>query len=191
MVSLLLVAAVLTGCGGDGEEAATTTTTRPRATTTTDPFAVPDPIDAAYVQRVLTEHERVLGDAFRLAMQEGAVTQGVEERVTAIYAERPGMAELDDMRAAVAEGFPNERRDRGDRLVDQVALTQAAPECIGVTARYRFDEVLVEPIDPVAVVIELRPSPEGSDPVGHNRTGWIQTFQYAANRGEVPDPCSG
>ena len=70
LVSLLLVAAVLTGCGDDGEEAATTTTTRPRTTTTTDPFAVPDPIDAAYVQRVVTEHERVLGDAFRLAMEE-------------------------------------------------------------------------------------------------------------------------
>jgi hypothetical protein len=191
VVSLLLVAAVLTGCGDDGEEAATTTTTRPKATTTTDPFAVPDRIDAAYVQRVLTEHERVLGDAFRLAMQEGEVTQGVEERVRAIHAERPAAAELDDMRAAAAEGFPNARRGRGDRLVDQVALTHAAPDCIGVTARYLFDEVLEEPVDPVAVVIELRELPEGTDPVGYNRTGWLEVYQYAANRGEVPDPCSG
>lgn len=75
--------------------------------------------------------------------------------------------------------------------MDQVVLTHASADCVGATARYRFDEVLVEPIDPIPVVIELRPLPDGADPVGHNRTGWSQTFQYAANRGEVPDPCSG
>ena len=189
MVSLLLVAAVLTGCGDDGEEAATTTTTRPRVTTTTDPFAVPDEIDAAYVQRVLTEHERVLGDATRTVITQRRVTTAAEERLRSIFAKQVADAELSSLRQRAERGFPNVQVPRGDRSVRVSKLSTVTKACVGVQARYGFQDVLVKPIPPADVVIELQPEPSNGDPVGYNPTGWIESFQYAAGQGEVPEPC--
>jgi hypothetical protein len=74
VVALLLGLGALAACGDDGESGAgTTTTTRPTTTSTTtttepeDPWAVPDQIDEAYVQRVLTELYRLDGEARRIA----------------------------------------------------------------------------------------------------------------------------
>jgi hypothetical protein len=142
LAGLLLVAA----CGGDGgadsdESAATTTSAserRPTSTSTAvppvDPSVIPeDPaaIDEAYVEAVLEEHNRVIGDALRLQLQ-GAELEEIVDRYNAIYVPDVADAELTDTLQLSAEEASRYKSPPGNTTSDVVELFEVTPTCIAV-----------------------------------------------------------
>ena len=80
----VVVAALLTSCGGK-EEPLGPTATVPQGTTTTNPYAIPPVIDEAYVNRVLAGLDQVIGDAVRLVVKNRVVDEEVYYRLSSVY----------------------------------------------------------------------------------------------------------
>ena len=80
LVTTLVLALLAAACGDDdgaSPDSTTTTTSAPEETTTSvDPFTVPDEITVEYVEAVLTELEKINGDALRLGVAEGCLRGG-------------------------------------------------------------------------------------------------------------------
>lgn len=197
-----MVALLVTGCtGGDGgdEDAATTTTdaptttiVEPTTTTTTppDPFTVPaDPadIDEAYVEAVLTELERINGDALRLAVSEG-LSPAITELIRSIHSPDSAALELQGYAIQATEGFPDVRPNPGDTVATVTSLLSASPSCISAEVRLDLSAVAsgTEPID---LRVELRPQAAGAP---RNSTPWVYWARDVAS-GDVQsrDLCGG
>ena len=82
VVTTLVVAACSSGSGE--AEQRTTVPTAPALTTTTNPYAVPEVIDAAYVNRVLTGLDAAVGDVVRIVLAAGHVTPESLDRLEAL-----------------------------------------------------------------------------------------------------------
>jgi hypothetical protein len=181
--SALVVVALLVGCtGGDeGDDAAVTTTTEAptttaaaETTTTTvapDPFTVPaDPadIDEAYVEAVLTELERINGDALRLAVSEG-LSPAITELIRSIHSPESASLELQGYAIQAAESFPNVRPDPGDAIARVTALLSASASCISADVQLDLAAVSVD-ADSIDLRVELRP--QATNAPG-NSTPWV------------------
>jgi len=201
---LLVVAlvALSVGCTGDDDDGDTSSTTTEAPTTTTavetttttaapDPFTVPsDPadIDEAYVEAVLTELERINGDALRLAVSEGLSPQ-ITELIRSIYEPTRAATEFDLLVDASIGGFPGVRVDPGDAVPSVDEILSASASCIGVDTHFDFTAVSGASNDPLPLRIELRQQAAG---VPTNPTSWVYTVK-SVNDGveEVASPCVG
>jgi hypothetical protein len=198
VVVLLLVAAA--GCGDDdGAAPATTTSTTADTTTTTteadddaaededdDAWAVPDPIDEAYVEAVLTELYRLQGDALRQAMDSGEVTEDVIGTFAAVYDEGLAATQISGLVELAADGFPGLHDPPGDVGVSVVEVVSAGPECIAAMAHLDFSPVALEPgVVPFDAVV-LGRSP--ASPVGW-RIDRMAGFESAEDAEGVAAAC--
>lgn len=192
MVALLLATAVMAACGDDGEDVAgTTTTTRPTTTSSTattepeDPWAVPEDIDEAYVQRVLTELYRLDGEARRIAVREGMVTEEVIELVQRVYAPKGAAERGNELIESSIDRFPGVHDPPGDvRLtVQQIELQRQdapSPRCVVVSISADFTAVVENGSDDLRYFVELV---EGEG----NETGWLIRNEAVRSDGSRPD----
>ncbi|CAA9230549.1 MAG: hypothetical protein AVDCRST_MAG20-1109 [uncultured Acidimicrobiales bacterium] len=171
LAGLLLVAACGGGGGDSDGEAATTTRAPDRTTSSTapstppsttvppvDPSVIPDDpaaIDEAYVEAVLEEHNRVIGDALRLQL-EGADLAEIIDRYNAIY-----VAEVADrlLTNIVALDDPATRTLRdppGDQRSEVTDVQVATPGCISAVVLQDYREVLLAPEAPSKNLVVLR-----------------------------------
>ncbi|MDP9404395.1 MAG: hypothetical protein M3P85_13955 [Actinomycetota bacterium] len=165
-----------------------TEVTLPASTTTTepaDPFAVPATIDAAYVNRVLVELEKVYGDvvrkirATRLYERSDAASllaifnQPLFERQATSFGDIPGQD---------ADLF---RQPIGNRRITVERLVKARPDCIFATVTFDFSGVLLKPPPPKRKYITLKPTQTGADPGNINPTPW----SYARETDREEDEC--
>ncbi len=151
--------------------------------TTVDEWAIPPPeeIDEAYVQRVLTELDRIHGDILRDAVAGGTVDEEIEARLAAIYHDFELFVSTASMEEFVAGGgsSPGDRRTEVERIVRSTEA--GGVRCVVVNARIDYSAVagndVVAPVD-----IALR-----SDDGTASPTGWqIATL---APRSEGEDGC--
>jgi hypothetical protein len=184
-IALVVIALLVVGCtgGGDGDDdAAPTTTEAPTTTviemtTTTaapDPFTVPaDPadIDEAYVAAVLTELERINGDALRLAVSEG-LSPTITEMITSANDADQASHELDTLVNASLDDFSGMNRPPGDVVLAVVELLVANTSCIAVDVTEDYTPIGPAGVSGVPTRIELRRSPES------NRTEWIYSLRH-------------
>lgn len=191
--------ALLAACNGGsdgGEGAASTTTEAPtttaaETTTTTsapDPFTVPDDptdIDEAYVEAVLTELERINGDALRLAISEG-LSPAVSDLLLSIYEPELGADQIDLLARSASEGFLSIRRPPGDVAVKVAVVHSGTVGCISVDASYDFSPVSENGETDLPLRVELRPQLAGH---ASNATPWVY-FLRDALEGELPSPCA-
>jgi hypothetical protein len=194
VVALLLATAMIAACGDDGESAAdTTTTARPTTTSSTtttepdDPWAVPDDIDEAYVQRVLTELYRLDGEATRLAISEGVVTDQVIELVRHVFVDELAAAHLNALVEDAHAGFPGYVDPPGDASVQLVELLAASRSCVSVVIELDFSPMVVSPTARPLSYVVLRPASAGNAP------GWRINWLEVVERREIPheaDQCS-
>lgn len=187
--------ALLAGCGGDGgdgsegsedSEAAAPTTTEVTSTTSAppsnavvttttapiDPSVVPDDpadITVEYVEAVLAEHNRVIGDALRLQL-EGADPAEIVNRYNAIYVPAVADALLSSVLQPSAEILATLKRPPGDQVVDVVALRVATEQCVEAEVLVDLAPVLANPPAPSADLVVIR---RGSDLSSLNRTAWL------------------
>lgn len=194
VVALLAGLALLTGaCRGDtdtGDATNTTADTVPASTTTTppaDPFAVPATIDAAYVDRVLVELNRVYGDVVRTVRARGRYERGDAAVLLTIF--NPPLYER---QAEIFGDIPTQdaglfKDPVGNRVMKVQQLITAGPDCILAKVGFDFSAVLKDPPPANPSYITLKPKRPGSDPKGVNPTPWAMTRETETLENECND----
>lgn len=166
----------------DPSTASSTTSTVPRAS---DPsFAVPPTIDAAYVERVLAELDRVQGDVVRRIAETGAFAGGDVTPLRAIFLDPELRAQTEGFRGLV-QSRDRLRRPPGDNRSTVVRLVTARPECIYAETTVDVSATVVDPPPPFTSYVALRPTRPGDDPQDLNRT----PYAIAAEHPDERDPC--
>ena len=174
----LALLCLLGACGGGGDEegatstttiaatsssstttsTSTTTTDAPTTTEPTDPWAVPDEIDEAYVQRVLTKLYEIEGDARRIAVREGLVTEEVLNLLNSIYSEDRAIFIINSFAEAAVTGFEGVKRPPGDVAIRVQTIHRGTEQCIFAKATVSYNAVATNPAPPGPLQVVLRPS---------------------------------
>lgn len=158
-----------------------------------DPFAIPEVIDAAYVNRVLAALYRVDGDVFRSVVQTGSIGEEHALGLAAIYAEPQLSFEIDQLQRSILD-LRNVRSPPGDRVVQVVKVIQASARCIVVETQFNYEAVLVEPEPPragIAAFVALVSGSSVSDRLMSNPTPWlILNAAYLSSGQELIPSCT-
>ena len=155
-----------------------TTTTEPVTTTTTepaDPFAVPDDpadIDAAYVERVINEHNRIIGDALRIQLAGGDAME-IVDRYNAVFVRRVANGLLTSTFALSEQEIAAMQAQPGDPVSQVLSITSADAECIYAVVKTDYSAVVNEPPDPPVDALILRADEATGRTSELNTTGWI------------------
>jgi hypothetical protein len=203
--AVVLSALVLAGaCSGDGGRdgagpeptvppGGRSTTTSSSVSTTLDPSAydVPATIDQAYVQRVVSAYDHVLGDAIRALKRDGGLSDDFLKHLLAIYTEQEFEAQQRGWRSALAQGDLGKRPDvPGNPVTSVVTVNRADPKCITAQVSRDFRPTLrpdVTPSEsPQPDYVVLVRKHEGRDPLASNSTPWVMAFDGFKNDGSVP-----
>ncbi len=171
----------------------TTSTTSAAPTTTTstpavDPSVIPeDPaaIDEAYVEAVLKEHDRVIGDALRLQL-EGADLKEIVDRYNAIYVPEVADLLLTDALGEDEAALSDYKRPPGDVETVVTLLNEVTTTCIVASVQQDTSPLLVETGRTFAAKVVLRSGAASSDRSDLNRTAWLsEGLEPASNSGEL------
>ena len=190
---MVVAAAMLAiGCSKGSDDAAqprTTVPTAPALTTTTNPYAVPEVIDVAYVNRVLAGLDAVTGDALRMAVDAGYVTDEVLKRLRALYAEQTLGIQVD--------GFTNDARAGresfrgGNQKTTVTKLFTGSTTCIFAQVARDLSAVVESPSPELATQwVALRPLDPTRDPSRLNPTPWIYVYDgFKKDHSQPANPC--
>jgi hypothetical protein len=190
ITAALLAASALAACsGGDDSDAVTSATvgTAPPTTSTTapvDPYAVPETVDAAYVERVLNKLYEVVGDADRIAVERRSVPPEVNDRLIAVYDPFIAPTVVNVKLESAVTGFERLVDPPGDQTVVIEGVRETSPACITAQGKLDSSQLLVEPVDLGDLVFELRPLDQLNDPKGYNPTGWVISSTAPIDRAE-------
>ncbi|MDQ3385462.1 MAG: hypothetical protein M3503_05535 [Actinomycetota bacterium] len=188
LVGLLMTAA----CGGGGDDgggpderaAATTSSEEPTSTSSTatssttttaapaDPTVVPDDpaaIDEAYVEAVLREHNRVIGDALRLQLQ-GADLKEIVDRYNAIYVPEVADGLLSSVLQPSEEILASLKDPPGDQVTDVVGLLEVTAQCVEAEVLIDLSQVLTSAPAASSDTVVIRRVTETS---ALNKTAWV------------------
>lgn len=197
-VAAVLGAALLTACAGDGRAASPgpTVPTEPEVaatttSTTTLSYDVPETIDQAYVQRVVSAYDKVLGDAIRILVRDRGVTEEFLKHLLAIYTEPEFEVQQRLWIESSQTGGLERRKDvPADPGTAVLQVVEATRTCVitrvdrdfGPTFRDGEQEV-DPPEDDYIVLVQKRP---GRDPLMVNPTPWVMSFDGFKNDNSVP-----
>lgn len=198
-VTVVAAALVVAGaCSGDreGPPGATVppgddgaSTSAPATTLSAASYEVPEVIDQAYVQRVVSAYDKVLGDAIRILVRDQGVSEEFLEHLVAIYTEQEFEAQQRFWLEGVAEGDLEKRpASPKDPITTVLHLTEASKKCIIARAdRDRRPTLIAEPDespeDDYVVLVRKRPE---RDPKALNPTPWVMAFDGFKLDNSVP-----
>lgn len=166
--------------------AATTGTTGTTATgVPADPFATPAAVDAAYVERVLVELNRVYGDTARRIVETHRFERSDIDPLGAIF--NPPLLEVQvDQFASILDLDRDLFKDPiGYRRMTVLEVVTAKPACIFAKVTIDVSAVLVSPPPAREKYVTLDPKPADADPSGANPTPWSMAGESSARQ----DPC--
>lgn len=176
-----VVAVTLTvsaACGRDGVAApdptvpTAVTTTTAAVTAPADPFAVPPAIDAAYVDRVLVELNRVYGDVGRDVLSSGGLDRPKLDLLRAIYNDPLFELQVEQFATIPRDDPAIYKQPIGDRTMVTEEVITARQDCVFVRVLLDVSAVAAEPPPRQPMYITLRPTQPGADPARVNATGW-------------------
>jgi len=196
----------LVGCSGgdDGTDlgpaasaptaspAASTIATDPAPTTATvgaDPFAIPDVIDAAYVNRVLAALYAVDGDITREILRTRSAGPGVVEQLAAIYGEPQLTLEIDGLARFLREDPAKFRDPPGDRIVTVMEVVAASDQCVIAVGDLSLAQVAPGPavLGPgERYLVSLAPRTSRPDEARYNPTPFLIIGAEVLGPGESP-----
>ncbi|MGH9155461.1 MAG: hypothetical protein ACRD1K_06440 [Acidimicrobiales bacterium] len=160
------------------------------ATTTVpvDPFAIPEVIDAAYVNRVLAALYKIDGDLHREVLASGGVEVEVIQRLTSIYGEPQRNLELNALPSVLRDDPAIFRVPPGDRRVTVISIVTARSDCIITLADLSYAEVLytattIGQQEFFMVVLRSR-STDGNALKDFNPTPWMIVGARIINRAQ-------
>ncbi|MGH9856804.1 MAG: hypothetical protein ACRD4B_03070, partial [Acidobacteriota bacterium] len=193
LAAFLLTASASCNSSSDADRgtASNTVATEPAPTTTTNPYAVPEVIDAAYVNRVLAGLDLVMGDANRALLRARTLTADVYDRLRAIYA-RNSLLQLvvDAIEDEIRKGFSGYRPDPGNRVTTVTRAITAQSTCIFVSVQRDYSAMSPGPNSPDLQWVALTPLERSRDPHGYNPTSWAMIYDgFTADRSQPENPC--
>lgn len=172
--------------GGDGAATSAPATTLPAQS-----YEVPEVIDEAYVQKVVSAYDQVLGDAIRILVRDQGVSEDFLEHLLAIYTEPEFESQQRGWLEAVAQDDLRSRPESpGDPLTRVIKLERADSKCITVEVDRDFRPTLKPGVVPAEsaeadYVVLVRKKP-GRDPSKQNPTPWVMAFDGFKQDGTVP-----
>lgn len=198
-VAGLTVAGACSGGDDDGITGPTiptdtrvTTTTSTTTTVAPASYDVPEVIDQAYVQRVVSAYDKVLGDAIRDAMKKRRVDETFLKYLIGIY----GPDEIEFQQNLWVEAandgslFARSLDEPGDPKTAVLALVESRTNCVVVRAERDYAPTLRDgetaPESPQDDYIVLTPKPIGRDPLNVNLTPWVMAFDGFKKDNSVP-----
>ena len=193
----LVVLIVLVSCRGDGKDPvvpSATVPTAPPQTTTTNPYAVPETIDAAYVNRVLAGLDAANGDVTRMVVATKTIPREAADRLKTLYATDELLNFVyDSISRDLANGLRDYRSNPGNHQTTVKTVITAKPRCLYVEARRDFSQVSARGAPPLEQMwIVLVPTPLARDPFKMNPVGWAFVYEGFQQGGTPPQgaPCS-
>lgn len=174
-----------------GDTPTTSTSLAPTTTTAVESYDVPEVIDLAYVQRVVSAYDKILGDAIRVLKREGVITEEFLSHLLAIYTEDEFDFQQRVWLESVAEGrVAKTPVAAGDPVTPVLRLERSDAECIVARAERDFSPTIIpgqqgqpSPEDNYVVLVRKI---EGRDPGGFNPTPWVMSFDGFKNDNGVP-----
>lgn len=195
---------VIGACSGDGDDGVTgptvppggeTSTTGAPSTTTTAPanYDVPELIDQAYVQRVVSAYDEVLGDAIRVLKRDGGLSDEFLKHLLAIYSADEFEFQQQLWGESVAKGrLEKTPAEPGDPATAVGAVVSATPTCVIARAERdlsaNFTGTQAESSQDDYLVLVRKAA--GRDPLNRNPTPWVLGFDgYKADNSVPTDEC--
>jgi hypothetical protein len=185
---------VVTACSNNAQpqtaplQGATVPTAAP-TTTTTNPYTVPDQIDAAYVNRVLAGLDAIEGDIFREVRATKNLTLETIDRITAFHTNLATAEVLINFyQIQMGRNFTGYYETPGNRSTDVVDLIRATSSCVYASAERDNSMLGPDTTGRRPVWVALRPMP-----VSHvNPTGWGYQYNGVTPSGGPPtvNPCA-
>jgi hypothetical protein len=187
-VALVLLAA----CGG-GDEPSGPTATVPQPTTTTDPYAIPDVIDEAYVNRVLAGLDQAVGDVTRIVVATRTITPEAVDRLKAIYVGDYLQLTVDLYQDDLFNSLAGYRENPGNQATAVTRMISATPACIFAQVNRDYSAVSLDPDPSLATQwVALVPIAPANNPDSYNPTRWAYTYDgLQEDLSQPPDPCAG
>ena len=204
MAALLVVGA----CKGGGEDppvgptvplggtstTATSTTVAPTSTTLgPEAYEVPAVIDQAYVQRVVSAYDKVLGDAIRVLKRDGGLSEEFLKHLLAIYTAEEFEFQQKLWAESVAQGrVERTPEDAKDPVTTVTELRRADRTCVVARAERDFSPNLTgeqaeSPQDDFVVLVARDMD---RDPLSLNPTPWVLAFDgYNVDNSEPNEKC--
>jgi hypothetical protein len=186
---------LLAGACGNGTASAGPGATIPQAastsTTSADPYAIPSPITAAYVQRVLDAIEAINNQATLVMLQTRSFTPEVASLFRSVSTAQEFHDQMQILLAQLDQGLPNYRRQPG-AVRDTVArLVFASDSCIFVGADRDFSTLLSTAPQRHQFYFALRRTQSGDDPTHINPTNWVVAFLgHNSDESQPEDTCA-
>ncbi len=135
-------------------------------------FTPPDPIDAAYVERVLNRLYATEGEVVREIVETRAVSDDAAAQLNEIYTEEYAALVAEAYAGITDEQVQALRDPPGDSTFEVEQVLSASADCLFVSGRRQYRKVQIEPrdrtgeIDFVQLVRDAETSPD-------NPTGWV------------------
>jgi hypothetical protein len=191
-VCVCLCAAVACSAGDDKAAPSATLGTEPPRTTTTDPYAVPDVIDVAYVNRVLAGLDQITGDVVRLVVRSKTFPREAFDRLRALYASDAGVQrELDLYHRDMERNFSGYRENPGNKTTSVTELITGSRSCIFARVERNFSAVGVNAVTAGVQWVAIQPLDQSRDPNRYNYTGWAYRYEgFSEQRTEPENPCT-
>lgn len=141
--------------------------------------------DAAYVEAVMGDLDRLLGEVARhVAANDGELDEEFQARMRALYTANTVVDQIE----AWEQGAPLLKDEPDDPTTDVLEVVSGSPECIFFSAERFYDPMLTEPLGAVQPYwLRLVPN----EPSGLNPTPWAIDIDTFYRDGSTPaDRCA-
>jgi hypothetical protein len=187
-----VAATLITACSNDSKAGPTATVPAGTPTTAaTDPYAVPEVIDEAYVNRVLAGLDQAVGDVTRLVVETKTIPPEAVERLKTLYTGEFLQLQLDAFQQVMRDDFVGFRDPIGNQKTSVTELITARSDCVFAEV-FRDYSAVGTSADPALgrLWIGLRPLNLGENIQQYNPTPWRFVYDGSPEDLAQPaDPC--
>lgn len=182
LVGLVVVGLLGAACGGSDDRAdlgpTATVPEAPSSTTTTNPYAVPEVIDVAYVNRVLAGLDQAVGEVVRLVVKTKTIPPEAVERLKALYVGEFLQLTIDGFQKDMRNGFAGYQASPGNKKTTVAGLRSARSDCIFAEVRRDFSEVSLDPNPQLSTQWVALTQSGNSDGNGYHYNPTLWRFKY-------------
>ncbi len=194
VMALASVPLLAAACGNSNASAAGPGATVPRAaptsTTSADPYAIPSPITAPYVQRVLNELEAINSEATLVMIDARTFTPEVARLFRSVSTAEEFRDQTQILLSQLDQGLPNYRPSPGPVRDTVNRLPFATNSCIFVGATRDYSALLTTVPAPHQFYFVLQRTQSNDDPTHLNPTNWVVAFLgHNSDESQPEDVC--
>jgi hypothetical protein len=191
--TLAMVPVLAAACGGPAASAGPGATVPQAASTSTtpaDPYAIPSPITAAYVQRVLDAIEAINNQATLVMVQQRSLTPEAARLFRSVSTADEFGAQTQILLDQLDQGLPNYGSNPGPVRDTNIRLVYATNSCIFVGANRDYSALLTSVPPAHQFYFVLRRSQPQDDPTHINATNWLVAFLgHNSDESQPEDTC--